>query len=481
MTTRKTFDAKERVVDDQFDVIVIGAGPAGEVVAGRLGEQRLSVALVEDRLVGGECSFFGCMPSKALLRPDQALAEVRRIPGAAEAVTGELDVDAVLRRRDEVVHDLDDSAQLPWLDARHVTVVRGRGRLAGELAVDVDGRMLRARRAVVLASGSTAAIPPIPGLAESKPWTNIEATTAKTPPERLIVLGGGVIGVELGQAWATLGSRVTIVEALPRLLAREEDFASQLVHAALVARGIDVRVGVPAVSVERSGGEVTLTLESGETIVGDELLVGVGRRAATGELGLETVGLTPGRPVEVDDAMRVPGSDWLYAVGDVNGRALLTHMAKYQARIAADQILGRDVRLDPLADGGLSPRVVFTEPQVAAVGHTLESARAAGIDAGAVGHETSGVAGGSFYGRLAPGQSRLVFDRQREVLVGATFTGADVAEFLHAATIAIVGEVPLERLWHAVPSFPTRSEVWLRMLEQYDVPATAAARRRIAA
>jgi dihydrolipoamide dehydrogenase len=457
-------------------VIVIGAGPAGEVVAGRLGEQKLAVAVVEDRLVGGECSFFGCMPSKALLRPAEALAEARRIPGAAEAVSGALDVAAVLRRRDEIVHDLDDSTQLPWLESRNVTIVRGRGRLTGELTVDVDGRTLRATRAVVLATGTTAAIPPIPGLAEAKPWTNEQATTSKEVPGRLIVLGGGVVGVELGQAWATLGSEVTIVEALPRLLAREEEFASKLVHAALAERGIDVRLGDAAVSVERcGGGDVVLRLASGAEIVGDELLVAVGRRPATGDLGLETVGLEPGRAVEVDDTMRVPGKPWLFALGDVNGRALLTHMAKYQGRVAAEQILGRDIRIDVSADGLLSPRVVFTDPQVAAVGHTLASAREAGLVATSVGHLTSGVAGGSFYGRLAPGTSQLVIDKDRGVVVGATFVGPDVAEFLHAATIAIVGQVPLERLWHAVPSFPTRSEVWLRMLEAYDVPSRGAA------
>jgi pyruvate/2-oxoglutarate dehydrogenase complex dihydrolipoamide dehydrogenase (E3) component len=457
------------VSPDEFDVIVVGAGPAGEVCSGRLGEAGLRVAVVEGHLVGGECSFYGCMPSKALLRPEEALAEARRVPGAREAVTGELDVEAVLRRRDEVVHGWDDSGMLPWLEQRGITIFRGHGRLAGERRVEIDGRLLTATRAVVLATGSEAALPPIPGLAESRPWTNREATASERVPGRLIVLGGGAVGVELGQAWHSLGSQVTIVEALSRLLGREEPFASEQVHAALVERGIDVRVGASAVEVSRGNGDVLVRLERGDEVAGDELLVGVGRRPSTRELGLETVGLEPGCYVETDDSLRAAGSGWLYAIGDVNGRALLTHMGKYQGRIAADVILGRNARLDPRMDGPLAPRVVFTDPQVAAVGHTLESAREAGIEARALDHPTSGVAGGSFYGRGAVGTSRLVVDEARRVLVGATFTGADVSEFVHAATIAVVGEVSLERLWHATPSFPTRSEVWLRLLEHYGL------------
>jgi pyruvate/2-oxoglutarate dehydrogenase complex dihydrolipoamide dehydrogenase (E3) component len=453
----------------EFDVVVVGAGPAGEVAAGRLAEAGQRVALVERELVGGECSFYACMPSKALLRPAQALAEARRVPGAAEAITGTLDVDAALRRRDEVVHELDDSAQLPWLEDRGITLVRGQGQLEGERAVRVGERLLRAAKAVVLAPGSGAAIPPIPGLRESQPWTNREVTNAHAIPGSLLVLGGGVVGAEMGQAYASLGARVTVVEAGPRLIAGEEEFASEQVLEGLKQAGAEVVLGVKATGVKRDlgTGPVTVETEDGRSFTADELLVAVGRRPHTDALGLEALGFEPGKPVEVDAAMRVPGHEWLYVVGDANGRVLLTHMGKYQARIAAAHILGRAVELR--SDGRRSPRVIFTEPQVAAVGYTLAGAREAGLNVREVDQPTGGNAGGSFVGHNAPGTSRLVVDEDRGVIVGATITGVDVSEFLHAATIAVVGEVPLERLWHAVPCFPTRSEVWLRLLEKYGL------------
>src|SRR4051794_5914711 len=407
----------------RFDVVVIGAGPAGEVAAGKLAEADVKVAIVEDRLVGGECSFWACMPSKALLRPYEALAELRRIPGAAQAATGELDVRAALERRDEVIHGLDDASMLPWLEDRGIDLFRGRGRLTGPKRVAVERRdggteELEATKAVILAGGTLPAMPPIPGLDEiDDKWTNREATTAKTIPDRLVILGGGVVGVEMAQAYRSLGATVAIIEGARKLLPREEWFACEQVTEALERQGVDVRRERKAERIERTGTGVEVTLDDGGSVEGDILLVAVGRTPQTDQLGLEDLGFEAGKYVEVDEHCQVPGHDWLYAIGDLNGRALFTHMGKYQARVATEHILGRDRALPHGADGPPAPRGIFCDPQVAAVGHTSETAEQAGLDVEIVDVETSANAGGSYWGRKAPGTSRLVIDRGREVIV----------------------------------------------------------------
>lgn len=463
-----------------FDVVVIGAGPAGEVVAGRCADGGLSVAIVERDLVGGECSYWGCIPSKVLIRPGDVLAAARRVPGAASAVTRDVDAKEAFERRDQMTSNWDDEGAVPWLTDRGVELVRGTGRVTGARSVDVDhadgtATRLTASRGVVIATGTRASLPPIPGLAEARPWDNRDVTAATTVPERLIVLGGGPIGLEMAQAFRRLGSReVTVIEAAPRLFGREEPFVADEVGAALEAEGITILTGATVIGVARDArGQVVVDRRDRSTVIGDEILVAAGRTAATAGLGLETFGLEAGRSIEVDDRMRATavngGADggWLFAVGDCNGRALLTHMGKYQARVAADVLLGRDA--SATSDHTAIPRVTFTDPQVAAVGLTEAAARQAGLDVRAVRFATGDVAGAAVLGTEFVGSSQLVVDERRRVVVGATFVGPNVQELLHAATIAIVAEVPLERLWHAVPAFPTVSEVWLRLLETYGL------------
>jgi dihydrolipoamide dehydrogenase len=471
-----------------YDVVVIGGGAVGENVADRAGRTGLSVALVEDELVGGECSYWACMPSKALLRAGAVLAEARAVDGAAQAVTGAVDGPAVLARRDRITHDWDDTSQVAWLDSTGIALVRGRARLAGARRVTVDQGdavvELLARSAVVVATGSEPRVPEVPGLVASNPWTSREATSVQDVPTSLVVIGGGVVAVEMATALSDLGTRVTVLVRGDRLLPRMEPFAGEAVAEGLARLGVDVRLRTHATHVTRDNEGVHLDLDDGTRVAAEEVLVATGRRARTVDVGLDTVGLEPGASVEVDGtgcAVGVEGG-WLYAAGDVTGRTATTHQGKYDARVIGDVVahrfggLAADVdsaepwsRFRATADAGAVPQVVFTRPEVASVGLTEAAALAAGRSVRSVQVPLSSVAGATVLGDDVDGIAAIVVDTARHLIVGATFVGPGVAELLHAATIAIVGEVPLPRLWHAVPAYPTLSEVWLRLLEAYGL------------
>ncbi|MBF6132097.1 NAD(P)/FAD-dependent oxidoreductase [Nocardia otitidiscaviarum] len=470
-----------------YDVVVVGAGPVGENVADRTRAAGLSTVIVESELVGGECSYWACEPSKALLRPALLHAEAARFPGVETAVTGPLDARAVLKHRDRMAADWNDRGQVEWLESAGIALIRGHGSLDGVRQVTVrtpDGCTvrLRARHAVAICTGTRAALPPIPGLDTVRPWASREAASAREVPGRLAILGAGVVAVEMATAWRALGAEVILIARESRLLGRVESFAADLVADRLRAAGVDMRFGSSIVTAERAGGpddSVHVSLDDGTRIVVDELLLATGRAPRTDDIGLETVGLTSGQWLATDDAFTVTAveDDWLYAVGDVNRRALLTHQGKYQARIAgaviAARASGRELDMSPwgrhtgTADLVAVPQVVFTDPEIAAVGLTTEDAARAGRTVDVVDYDISRVAGALQHDPDYRGRARLVIDPERGVILGATFVGAGVAELLHSATIAIVAEITLDRLWHAVPSFPTISEVWLRLLETY--------------
>ncbi|GAA4265085.1 NAD(P)/FAD-dependent oxidoreductase [Frondihabitans peucedani] len=459
---------------------MIGAGAVGENVADYATRGGLKVALVEAELVGGECSYWACMPSKALLMSSTALNAARAVGGAREAVTGELDVQAVLNRRDSFTSNWDDSSQAEWVAGAGIDLIRGHATITGVREVTVDGQVLTATHAVAAVTGSTALLPDVPGLRDARPWTSRDATSAKVIPQSLMIVGGGVVAAEMATAYQQLGAKVTLA-ARSGLLGGQEPFAGEFVRDALTDLGVDLRLGVSPTEVVRTEHDlVETTLSDGTTVITDEILVATGRLPRTDDLGLENVGIEPGDWLHVDDTLLVHGTDWLYGVGDVNHRALLTHQGKYQARAAGEVIaaraLGKPLQTEPwgahvaTADHAAVPQVTFTSPEVASVGLTADAAQKQGIDVRVVDYDLAALAGSSLKSDVYKGQARIVVDESRKVLVGATFVGPEVSDLLHAATIAVVGEVPIDRLWHAVPSYPTVSEIWLRLLDAYGRP-----------
>jgi dihydrolipoamide dehydrogenase len=473
--------------DNTYDVIVIGAGPVGEILAERVAAGGLSVVAVEHQLVGGSCAYWACVPSKTMLRPVVALADARRVNGARQPVSGPVDPQAVFARRDEQVADWSDDAQMEYMKGVGAAVVRGHGRLAGPRRVEVktpDGGsvMLTARHAVAICTGSRPNVPDLPGVAEARPWTHREAMEAHTVPSRLAIIGGGAVGVEMAAMWHGLGSTVTLLAGRHGLLPRMEPFAGEMIARAYAEAGIDVRSGTTATALSRpdGSGPVTLTLEGEGELVADEVLFATGRKPLTDDIGLEVVGLEPGSWLEVDDscAVRAVGESWLYALGDVNAHALLTHQGKYQARIAGSVIsaraAGQPVDTTPwgphavTADHKAVAQVLFSDPQAGAVGMTAAQAQKAGRRVKVVDVAMGEVVEGAWlYADGYTGQARMVVDEDTRCLLGVTMVGPGTAELLHSATVAVAAEVPVDRLWHAVPCFPSISEVWLRLLEAY--------------
>jgi len=470
------------MAETEYDVIIIGAGAVAENVADRVVQGGLTAVLIESELVGGECSYWACMPSKALLRSGIALRAAQNVGGAKQAITGGLDVAAVLERRNSFTSNWDDSGQVDWVRGAGIDLVRGHGRITGEkkVSVELDGEIteLTARHAVVVSTGSDPVLPDIPGLADVDPWTPREATSARVIPESLAIIGGGVVAVEMATAYASFGCAVTIM-ARSGLLGGQEDFAGEIVGEALKELGVSIVHAAPSAVSRDEAGLLTITVD-GRSVEANEILVATGRQPRTTDIGLETVELTPGDWITVDDTLRVPDSDWLYATGDVNHRALLTHQGKYQARAAGDVIaaraLGKTVANAKwgahvaTADHAAVPQVTFSDPEVASVGLTSVQAEKAGYVIRVVDYDLGAVAGASVHADGYSGKARMVVDEERQVILGVTFVGQDVSEMLHAATIAVVGEVPIARLWHAVPAYPTMNEVWLRLLETYGRP-----------
>ncbi|MGI8333046.1 dihydrolipoyl dehydrogenase family protein [Actinomadura scrupuli] len=483
----------------EWDVIVVGGAAAGENAAQYATQfSGLEAVIVEKELVGGECSYWACMPSKSLLRPVEMLSAARDLPGVKELLNGRrMDAAAVLARRDTVVNHLDDASQVKWALDTGIDVIRGAGRLTGERTVAVRGadgaeRTITARHAVVLDTGSSPLIADVPGLREARPWTSRDVTNIHEIPDRVVVVGGGVVACEAVTWLHGLGvAELTIVGRAPGLLGRNEPFAGDLVQAGFAEAGVTVLLGEQVTRVERAhvnaagiglvhGGPVTVTLGGGGVLTADEIVVATGRVPNSTGIGLESVGLEGGGPVHVDDHLTVEGvpGEWLYAIGDLCGRALLTHVAKYQARIAGEVIAARaagrpldDAPFNPYTDivhPGHVPQVTFTDPEIGSVGITEAQARDSGLEVETVEYDLAQLAGTYVLRDHYVGRAKLVIDSRADVLLGVTFVGTGVAELTHSATMAVLARIPIPVLRHVVPSYPTISEVWLRLLESLN-------------
>ena len=439
-------------MDERFDTVIIGAGPGGEVALNVLAKAGQRLALIEQELIGGECSNWGCIPSKTLLRPPDIQGQSERAAGVS---TPALDFGRLAAYRDYMVSYHDDVKRVVRYEERGITVIKDRARIAGPGRVEANGRLLETD-AIVVATGADAVIPPIPGLQEAGYWTNREATELNEIPESVVFVGGGVVSIELAQFLARFGSRVTIVQGPPRLADREEPQISELLGQILEEDGVELLLSRRAVGVRIEAGERVVELDTGEEARGAVLVVATGRRPRTQDIGLETVGIEPGgRGIEIDDRCRADGGIW--AIGDVTGVAMFTHVAKYQARIAAGDILGREVQADYRA----VPRVIFTDPEVAAVGLTETAAREQGIDvtAATIDLPTS-IARPYTYQENPRGTFGVVVDRQRQVLVGAWAVAPLAGEWIHQAVLAIRAEIPIHILKDTIAQFPTFSEAF---------------------
>jgi dihydrolipoamide dehydrogenase len=437
---------------EKFDAVVLGAGPAGEVALNTLAKAGRRLALVESELIGGECTNWGCIPSKTLLRPAELRGSTARTAGVAPA---ELRWPELSGYRDYMVSGHDDSRRIAAYQQRGVTVVKEQGAIAGPGRVETESRTLEAD-AIVVATGAEAVIPPIPGLADVAYWTNREVTALKEIPESAVFIGGGVVAVELGQFLARFGCRVSIVQGPPQLADREEPRIGELLADVLREDGIDLHLGRRGVAVGEEHGRKVVALDDGTEVRAAEVVVATGRRPRTRGVGLETLDVEPGpRGIEVDDRCRAGEGVW--AVGDVTGVAMFTHVGKYQGRIAAQDILGKPARADYCA----VPRVIFTDPEVAAVGMSEAAARAAGLDVSTASVDLpTAIARPYTYEREPRGTFGIVVDHERQVLVGAWAVAPLASEWIHAAVLAIRAEVPIAVLEDTIAQFPTFSEAY---------------------